>query len=56
MIFLGEVTFVLVATQGHLGRLLANETPANYVYVMLMQLTLLIWLIAVVFRVLEMYK
>lgn len=55
-VFIGVVAFVLSATQGADGRLLANQTPANYIYVMLMQLTLLLWLIALVFRVMESYK
>ena len=45
------VALVLTATQGGLGRLLADQTPANFVYVMLMQLTLLVWLLAGVARV-----
>lgn len=47
---------VFAVIVGELGRLLANNTPANFVYVMLMQLTLLVWLIALVFRVMEAHK
>jgi len=47
------VALVLTATQGGLGRLLADQTPANFVFVMLMQLTTLVWLLAAVARVWE---
>ena len=50
LVFVTIVSLVLVATEGGLERLLADGTPANYVYVMLTQLTLLTWLLAGVFR------
>jgi hypothetical protein len=52
--FVGLLSLVIFATSGNASDgLLAAETPGNYVYVMLTQLTLLVWLVAFVLWVLE---
>ena len=50
LVFVTIVSLVLVATECGLERSLGDGTPANYVYVMLTQLTLLTWLLAGVVR------